>query len=185
MLLRIAVLTALLAVLLAGLVNGADKGTSSGAGTSAQGQSDTSEEAPSSAKGGVAPAGFEQFLPTKPSKVPYKRLGDDSMAKSNSCCYELIGPAENCPSPRSIKMMVVTSQSKDTLQADAVSGIRAVSDTLKRPHLNWRCCTNDHTARGVAIDHKYLHCHSNPGAQFWRVSSPNLFIYNPRWDKEG
>jgi len=175
MLFRATVLTALLAVLLAGLVSGSGDGNSPRAGNSAQGQSGTSATAPSSTKGGVAPPGFEQFLPKTPLKVIYHPSHYGRSGISASCCYELDWPGEECPSLRPIKMMVVTSQSKDTLQANAVSG----TDAVEQSHLKWRCCTNDHTMRGMADDKVYLHCHSNPGAQFWRVSSPNSFKYNP------
>jgi len=120
------------------------------------------------------------FLPKKPSNVYYSPFLDAGIDKVKSCCYELDSPGEECPSPRPIKMMVVTSQDKDTLQTDAVSG----TDAVAWPHLKWRCCTNNFTARGASYDIEYLHCHSKPGAQFWRISSPNSFKYDPDWDKQ-
>jgi len=174
MLLRVTVLTALFAVLLAGLVSGSLHGNSPGTGTSAQGQSGTSATAPSSTKGGAAPPGFERFMPQKPSQVVYTPFRHDRKTNSNSCCYELNSPAEECPSLRPIKMMVVTSQDKATLEANA--------DAVKQSHLKWRCCTDTYTARGTTGDMAYLHCHSKPGAQFWRISSPNALEYNPKWD---
>jgi len=178
MLLRVTVLTALLAVLLAGLVSGADRKTSPARRTSTQAQSGTPAAASSSTKGGVAPAGFEQFLPKKPEQVIYLSGHHDHKAKTKSCCYELNSPDEECPSLRQIKMMVVTSQDQATLQANAVSA----ADAAEQAHLKWRCCTKDFTARGTSDDLTYLHCHSNPGAQFWRVSSRNAFEYNSNWD---
>jgi len=180
MLLRVTVLTALFAVLLAGLVSGSLHGNSPGTGTSAQGQSGTSATAPSSTKGGAAPPGFERFMPQKPSQVVYTPFRHDRKTNSNSCCYELNSPGEECPSLRPITMMVVTSQSKDTLQANAVSG----TDAVKQPDLKWRCCTNDYIARGPARDQLYIHCHGKSGTQFWRVPSPNSFEYNQDWDNE-